>query len=146
MQFDLPKKIGNANPSVWDKMEVLGRQIYLCYSPQKMWNSIKSPALYASKLKMADGSDKEFKNKPKTTALGRFWVEQMCSSGTPSSTKREKITTPKKRKMFESSSKSSEEEQPTRVVQKKEEGLETCRPPLSTKILERERVGHKSHK
>ena len=123
---DICNRMADADLEVWDRIELLGKQMYICAIHHKnLWFSMDKPGQYATKLKVEDGSDKEFKQKPSKAGLVKYWAKQLGGrAGAPSET-RTKMSSPKKRRMFESDTESSSDEPaPPRPSKKKKKEVQ----------------------
>ena len=90
---------------------------------KNLWFSIDKPEHYVSKLKVEDGSDREFKRKPSKVSLLKYWAQEVGGRTGSTSETRTKMTSPKKRRMFESESDSSSDEPKPEMPSKKRKAV-----------------------
>ena len=103
-------RVVDADTDIWDQMELLGKQMYICAIHHKnLWMSLDDPKRYTDKLKTEDAHEREFKAKPNGKALLNYWTEVMAShkevARQPPGKKLVKL---KKEKMFDSDDEDSD--------------------------------------
>ena len=113
---DMCMRVVDADTDIWDQMELLGKQMYICAIHHKnLWMSLDDPKKYSEKLKTDDAKERAFKAKPNGKGLLNYWTEVMAGQRAGQTSSRQKMSQTKKRKMFDSDeedSDSSEDKRP----------------------------------
>ena len=100
---EMCRRVVDADTDIWDQMELLGKQMYICAIHHKnLWMSLDDPKQYAQKLKTDDPKERAFKDKPDGKGLLTYWTDVVAGQRAGQTSSRQKISQSKKRKMFES--------------------------------------------